>query len=72
MLADAAGLPEALGSTEALGPGDTLGIGTGVGDGKSELGMFANERAKISTKMTITIATQVRARLSFRGGSEPR
>ena len=44
----------------------------GVGDGKSELGMFANVRANISTKMTNTMTTQVRARLSLRGGSDPR
>ena len=44
--------------------GDPLGIGVtiglGLGEGKILLGTFANERAKISTKMTKTITTQMR------------
>jgi hypothetical protein len=49
-----------------------LGIGMGLGDGKRLLGKPAKERAKISTKMTITPITHGRARLSVRGGSAPR
>jgi hypothetical protein len=68
--ADADADPDA--PADPLGAAVVLGTGMGVGDGKSELGMFANERANISTKRTTTITTQMRARLSFRGGSEPR
>lgn len=68
--ADADEAPEA--EADPLGAGVVLGVGLGVGDGKIELGMFANERAKISTKMMTTIITQIFARLSVRGGSEPR
>lgn len=57
---------------EPLGDGVAIGVGDGLGDGKMVLGTFKNESAKISTKMTITIATQIRAMLSLRGGSEPR
>jgi len=63
---DAPGDPEA----DPLGTGVT--IGDGLGDGKILLGTFANERAKIRTKRMKTIATQVRPRLSLRGGNEPR
>lgn len=55
---------------EPLGTGVTIGVG--LGEGKIVLATFANERAKMSTKMTKTITTQIRARLSLRGGSEPR
>ncbi len=55
---------------EPLGTGVTIGVG--LGDGKIVLGTFANERANISTNMTKTITTQMRPRLSLRGGSEPR
>jgi hypothetical protein len=59
---------------DAEPPGDEVasGVGVGLGDGKRVLGTFANESAKMSTKMTITIVTQIRAMLSLRGGSEPR
>lgn len=69
---DPLGDPGPLAPADPLGTGVMLGVGLGVGEGKSELGMFANDRANISTKMAITIRTQMRARLSFRGGSEPR
>lgn len=69
-LAEPAADPDA--PADPLGAAVMLGTGMGVGDGKSELGMFANVRANISTKMTNTITTQMRAMLSFRGGSEPR
>ncbi len=49
-----------------------LGVGMGLGVGKTLLGKPANERAKISTKMMSTMATQARASLSLRGGSDPR
>jgi hypothetical protein len=64
--ADASALPEALGAAEKLGKG------LGLGDGKSVVGTFANERAKIRTKMTSTINTHGRASASVRGGSDPR
>ena len=74
--ADAAALAGGEADANADADADPLGtgvvLGVGLGDGKSELGMFANERAKISTKMTITITTQILPRLSVRGGSEPR
>jgi hypothetical protein len=47
-------------------------VGRGVGEGKSELGTFTSASANISTKMTITTATQMRARRSLRGGRAPR
>jgi hypothetical protein len=64
--ADGAALPDALGTAEKLGSG------FGVGDGKRVVGTFANERAKIRMKMTTTISTQGRARVSLRGGRAPR
>jgi hypothetical protein len=57
---------------DPLGDGLAMGLGLGLGDGKMVLGTFRNESAKISTKITITITTQIRAMLSSRGGSEPR
>ena len=68
--ADAAADSDA--AADPLGAGVVLGVGMGVGEGTMRLGKPANERAKISTKMTTTSATQIRARLSLRGGSEPR
>ena len=64
--------PEAEAADEPLGKGVRIGVGLGVGDGKSLVGTFANESAKISTKMMTTTATQIRARLSSRGGKDPR
>lgn len=68
--ADASGEPDAL--PDPLGATDALGRGIALGVGKMLLGMLANERAKISTKMTKTTITQGRARLSVRGGRAPR
>ncbi len=67
---EADGEPEA--DADPLGTGVAVGVGIGLGVGKSELGILTKESAKISTKRTITIATQILARLSVRGGSEPR
>ncbi len=67
---DAPAVAEA--EAEPLGDEVAIGIGVGLGEGKRVLGTFANESAKMSTKMTITIATQIRAMRSVRGGSEPR
>jgi hypothetical protein len=73
---DAAADPDALADPEAdadtLGTGVVIGVGLGLGDGKSFVGTLANERAKMRTKMTRTAITHGRARLSVRGGSEPR
>ena len=68
--ADALPEPDAL--ADPLGAGVTLGVGLGLGVGKMLLGIRANDRAKISTKMTTTAITHSRARLSVRGGSAPR
>lgn len=67
---DAVAEPEA--DAELLGVRLVIGDGDGLGDGKMVLGTFRNESAKISTKITITITTQIRAMRSSRGGSEPR
>lgn len=69
-LADPAADPEA--TADPLGTAETLGTGLGLGDGKSVDGTFAKERAKISTNMTSTATAHDCARLSLRGGSEPR
>jgi hypothetical protein len=63
---------EAEADADPLCSGVAIGVGLGLGVGKMELGILANERAKMSTKMTITTTTQILARLSVRGGSEPR
>jgi hypothetical protein len=63
---------EVLGEPDALGSAEKLGSGAGVGDGKSVVGTFANESAKMRMKMTTTISTHGRARVSPRGGSAPR
>jgi hypothetical protein len=70
----AAADPEAPAAADPDALADPLASGAALrlGDGKSELGRFTNERAKISTKMTSTTTTHARARLSLRGGSEPR
>jgi hypothetical protein len=70
--ADELGDPEPDGDVEPLGAAVAIGVGVGLGDGKRVLGTFAKERAKISTKMAITIVTQSCASLSLRGGREPR
>jgi hypothetical protein len=64
--ADASALPDALGAAEKLGRG------LGLGDGKSVVGTFANESAKMRMKTTTTISTHPLARVSERGGSAPR
>jgi hypothetical protein len=69
-LAAPAADPEA--TADPLGAAETLGMGLGLGDGKSVDGTFANERAKIRTNMTSTPTAHGCARLSVRGGSEPR
>jgi hypothetical protein len=67
---DAPADPEA--DADTLGTGVVIGVGLGLGDGKSLVGTLANERAKMSTKMTTTPITHACARLSVRGGSAPR
>lgn len=66
------GEAEADADGEPLGKGVRRGVGLGLGDGKSVVGTFATESAKIRTKRTTTTTTQIFARLSSRGGSDPR
>jgi hypothetical protein len=63
---EAEALPDALAEAEAIGSG------LGVGDGKSVVGTFARERAKIRTTIARTMTTHGRASESLRGGSAPR
>ena len=64
--------PDAEAAADPLGSGVLLASGTGLGDGKIALGTFANERTKMSTKMTVAPITHARARLSDWGGRAPR
>jgi len=68
--ADALGEADAL--PDALGASEKLGSGAGVGDGNRVVGTLAKERAKMRMKMTTTISTHGRPRVSLRGGSAPR
>jgi hypothetical protein len=64
--ADGAALPEALGSAEMLG------TGVGLAGGKRLVGTFRKASTKMRMKITTTISTHGRARVSFWGGSAPR
>ena len=66
---DPEGIGEAVGAALAdpdaaadpLAAAETLGMGLGLGDGKSVVGTFANERAKIRTNMISATTAYPRA-----------
>jgi hypothetical protein len=49
-----------------------MAVGMGVGSGRNRDGTPAMASTKISTKMPITVRIHGRARLSWRGGRDPR
>jgi hypothetical protein len=49
-----------------------LGTGVGLAVGKRLVGTFRNASAKMRMKITTTISTHGRARVSLWGGSAPR
>jgi hypothetical protein len=70
-VAEAAADAEPLADALAEAEGATLGRGAGVGEGKSVVGTFASESAKIRMKITNTITTHGLASESERGGRAP-